>query len=111
MYQPEFEAMPRAALEELQLERLRGVLRRVYDNVPLYKEKFDAAGVTPEIESLADLASFPFTVKDDMRSAYPYRHVRSTHARHRARALILGDHRTDHRGRLHRRTTSTAGPT
>jgi phenylacetate-CoA ligase len=72
MYQPEFEAMPRAALEELQTERLNQVLRRVYDNVPLYREKYDAAGVAPEVGGLEDLASFPFTVKDDMREAYPY---------------------------------------
>jgi phenylacetate-CoA ligase len=72
MYQPDLEAMPRAELEQLQLERLRGTLRRVYDNVPLYKEKYDEAGVTPDIDSLQDLAGFPFTVKDDMRSAYPY---------------------------------------
>lgn len=72
MYQPEFEAMARPDLEALQLERLQAVLRRVYDNVPLYKSKFDQAGVTPDITSLEELAEFPFTVKDDMRSAYPF---------------------------------------
>ncbi len=72
MYQPEFEAMPRPELEQLQLDRLRTVLRRVYDNVPFYRDAFDAAGVTPEIATLGDLADFPFTLKDDLRAGYPY---------------------------------------
>lgn len=72
MYQPEFEAMPRPELEKLQLERLRTVLRRVYDNVPFYRDAFDAAGVTPEIGSLGELADYPFTLKDDLRAGYPY---------------------------------------
>jgi len=73
MFQPEYESMGRAELEALQLERLRSVLARVHAAVPLYREKFDAAGLIPdEVTSLADLARVPFTVKDDLRSAYPY---------------------------------------
>ncbi len=73
MFQPELEAMPRPQLEQLQLERLQSLLRRVYDVVPLYRRKYDEAGFDPaSVASLDDLASVPFTVKDDMRSAYPY---------------------------------------
>jgi len=72
MYQPQYEAMPRNELEALQLERLRTVLRRVYDNVDFYRDSYDGAGLTPDIESLDDLADFPFTLKDDMRAAYPF---------------------------------------
>jgi len=73
VFQPEYEAMPRAELELLQLERLKALLVRVYENVPTYREKYDAAGFDPRsVESLADLAKVPFTVKDDLRSAYPY---------------------------------------
>ncbi|NTU70851.1 MAG: phenylacetate--CoA ligase [Coriobacteriia bacterium] len=65
--------MPRTQLEELQLKRLQDRLRAVYENVPLYREKFDAAGFDPDsLVTLEDLARVPFTVKDDMRSAYPY---------------------------------------
>lgn len=39
--------MPREELRELQLERMRESLRNAYENVPLYSERFDAAGVTP----------------------------------------------------------------
>ena len=73
MYQPEYEAMPRPELEQLQLERLRSVFRRVYDNVDFYKKAFDEAGVTPEIQSLGDLEKYPFTLKDDLRAGYPYK--------------------------------------
>ncbi|NSC24738.1 phenylacetate--CoA ligase [Streptomyces albus subsp. chlorinus] len=67
------ERMSRAELEALQLERLRATLRHAYDDVELYREKFDAAGVHPDdCRSLADLARFPFTTKDDLRATYPF---------------------------------------
>ena len=73
VYQPELEGMPRVELEELQSERTRGLLQRVYDRVPMYRAKFDEAGFNPaSFTSLADLAGVPFTVKDDLRAAYPY---------------------------------------
>jgi phenylacetate-CoA ligase len=73
MFQPELETMSREALEALQLARLRTQLARVYVNVPLYRRKFDEAGFRPEqLETLADLRRVPFTVKDDLRAAYPF---------------------------------------
>ncbi len=73
MFQPEKESMPREALEARQLDRLRTTLRRVYDAVPLYRAKFDAAGFDPaSLTSLDELPGVPFTVKDDLRSAYPF---------------------------------------
>jgi len=73
MFQPDLEAMPHEALQALQLARLRAQLARVYASVPLYRRKFDEAGFRPEqVETLADLANVPFTVKDDLRSAYPF---------------------------------------
>ena len=63
----------REDLEQLQLQRLRQTLEGVYENVPAYRAKFDAAGVRPQdLESLADLASFPFTTKRDLRDNYPF---------------------------------------
>jgi phenylacetate-CoA ligase len=73
MFQPKLETMPREALAELQLARLRTQLARVYVNVPLYRRKFDEAGFRPEdVRNLDDLRRAPFTVKDDLRSAYPF---------------------------------------
>lgn len=72
-YQPEIETMSREELEALQLERLQALVKRVYEKIPFYKESFDKAGVSPDdIKSLDDLTKFPFTVKQDMRDAYPF---------------------------------------
>ena len=72
-YNEEFETLPRPALEALQLKRLKSMLERVCCNVPFYKEKFADLGVRPDsLKSLEDLRRLPFTVKQDMRDAYPY---------------------------------------
>jgi phenylacetate-CoA ligase len=72
VFQPELESMARPELEALQLERLNAMFARVYENVPTYRTKFDAAGVRPHVADLGGLADLPFTVKDDLRAAYPY---------------------------------------
>ncbi|RYP83407.1 phenylacetate--CoA ligase [Nocardioides guangzhouensis] len=65
--------LSREALEELQLTRLRDSLRRAYAHVPHYRKAFDGAGVRPDdLETLADLARFPFTAKADLRANYPF---------------------------------------
>jgi phenylacetate-CoA ligase len=72
-YNEEFETLPRPALEAFQLKRLQAMLKRVAANVPFYKETFAREGVRPEdVKSLEDLRRLPFTVKQDMRDAYPY---------------------------------------
>ena len=67
------EIASRDEIAALQLERLKRTLRRVYDNVPHYWKAFDAAGVHPDsLSTLADLAKFPFTAKEDLRANYPF---------------------------------------
>ncbi|MFD8723060.1 phenylacetate--CoA ligase PaaK [Streptomyces sp. NPDC059629] len=67
------ERMSREELRALQLTRLRTTLRHAYDNVELYRKKFDAAGVGPDdCRTLADLSRFPFTTKADLRDTYPF---------------------------------------
>jgi phenylacetate-CoA ligase len=69
----ETERLSRDALRELQLTRLRASLQHAYDHVPFYRASFDRAGVRPQdCRSLGDLTRFPFTVKDDLRSNYPF---------------------------------------
>ena len=72
----ELEPIERASRDEiaaLQLERLKWSLRHAYDNVPHYRRKFDACGVHPDdLETLADIAKFPFTTKADLRDNYPF---------------------------------------
>lgn len=60
-------------LRNLQLDRLKWSLRHAYENSPVYRRKFDDAGVHPDdLTSLADLAKFPFTTKKDLRDSYPF---------------------------------------
>jgi phenylacetate-CoA ligase len=67
------EVLPRPAMEELQLERLRAGIERVRRDVPFYRQRLQAAGVKVEsIRSLSDLARLPFTTKEDLRDNYPY---------------------------------------
>jgi len=66
-------AATRGELESLQLQRLQATLRHAYANNANYRRKFDAAGVRPDdLNSLSDLARFPFTTKADLRDAYPF---------------------------------------
>ncbi len=67
------ERLSRDAIETLQLERLQWTVRHAYENVPLYREKFDAAGVRPDdIKTLTDVQKLPFTTKEDLRLSYPF---------------------------------------
>ena len=60
-------------LQALQLQRLQHTLRQAYEQVPHYRQAFDALGVHPaDCRSLADLAKIPFTTKADLRSNYPF---------------------------------------
>ena len=67
------ETASRDEISALQLQRLRATLRHAYDRVPHYRRAFDAQGVHPDdLKQLADLARFPFTVKQDLRDNYPF---------------------------------------
>lgn len=67
------ETASRDEIEALQLERMRWSLNHAYNNVPHYRQAFDAAGVHPdELKQLSDLAQFPFTLKQDLRNNYPF---------------------------------------
>jgi phenylacetate-CoA ligase len=67
------ETASRDELIALQLERLKWSLAHAYENSPVYRRKFDEAGVHPnDVKTLADLARFPFTTKKDLRDNYPY---------------------------------------
>lgn len=61
------------AIEDIQLDRLKYMAGKAYENVKFYRDKFDAAGMKPEmIKSLDDLKNLPFTTKDDLRDNYPF---------------------------------------
>lgn len=67
------ETWPIDRLRALQTERLRWTLRHAYERVPFHKHAFDAARIHPDdLDSLADLARFPFTTHRDLRAAEPF---------------------------------------
>lgn len=101
-------AMPGLTLEQVrerQLELLRETLARVYAHVPHYRRAFDDAGLVPDdLRTLADLARFPFTNKDDLRAGYPFgmfavprEEVARVHASSgtTGRATVVGSTRAD----------------
>ena len=60
-------------LRALQLKRLQATLRHAYLHSPVYRAKFDKAGVHPDdCRSLSDLGKFPLTTKHDLRDSYPF---------------------------------------
>jgi len=67
------ETASRDEIQALQLGRLKWSLRHAYDNIVMYRDRFDAAGVHPDdLTDLPDLAKFPFTEKSDLRDHYPF---------------------------------------
>lgn len=70
---PEIECASTDEMLQLQTERLKHMVKHAYENVPLYQERMDAMGVSPDdIHSIDDLHKLPFTVKDDLRNTYPF---------------------------------------
>ena len=73
IWNPHFETMSREDMRQVQSERLRDAVERVYYNVPYYREKMQSQGLGPEhIKSVDDLSKLPFTVKQDLRDNYPF---------------------------------------
>lgn len=67
------EIASRDEINALQLQRLKWTLAHAYENVPLYRRKFDEAGVHPDdVKTIEDIAKFPFTTKEDLRQSYPF---------------------------------------
>ena len=67
------ETMPLHDLKELQLKRLKKVVRTVYEKNEFYHKKLKDAGVKPDdIKTLDDITKIPFLTKDDLRQYYPF---------------------------------------
>jgi phenylacetate-CoA ligase len=73
IWDKENECRSRESFEAIQLERLRETLHNVYENVPLYRQRFDKMGVKPgDLKKLEDLRNYPMLTKQDMRDNFPY---------------------------------------
>ena len=65
--------LPKEQLADLQLQRLKAVVKKAYDNVELFRNRLDEKNITvDDIKTLKDLSKLPFTVKTDLRDTYPY---------------------------------------
>ncbi|MEM2070529.1 MAG: phenylacetate--CoA ligase [Archaeoglobaceae archaeon] len=72
-WNPSIERMSQDDLRLIQERKLRALVRTVYDYSQFYRERFKAAGITPDdIKSLEDLSKLPFTKKSDLRDTYPF---------------------------------------
>ena len=67
----EIELLPRAELEALQLARLVTTVEQA-QKAPFYRKVFSQEGLSSSsIKTLDDLRRFPFTMKEDLRAAFP----------------------------------------
>ncbi len=72
-FQKEIETMSKAEKRALQSERLVSIVKYAYENQKPYREKMDAMKLKPsDIKSIDDIYKLPFTVKQDLRDAYPF---------------------------------------
>jgi len=73
IFDREHECMSREDRRQLQAERLKALVKRVYDRVPFYRNLFDQAGIKPEkVRGLQDLPYLPMTRKYNLRDQYPF---------------------------------------
>ena len=71
-WDPEMQTMDREGLRQLQDERLRDMVRRVFEHpVPVFRRKLESAGVSApgEVKGVEDLEAIPLTVKQDLRDS------------------------------------------
>ena len=72
-FQKEIETMSKADKKALQSERLVNIVKYAYENQAPYRAKMDAMKLKPsDIKSIDDIYKLPFTVKQDLRDAYPF---------------------------------------
>ncbi|KMJ46372.1 phenylacetate--CoA ligase [Xenorhabdus khoisanae] len=63
----------RDEIQAWQFQQIKWTLNHAYNNVPMYRQKFDAAGIHPsDFKQLDDIIKFPCTTKQDLRDHYPF---------------------------------------
>ena len=73
IFSPEIETASRKEIAAMQLERLRHIVNYAYENVPMYRRRFDEIGLKPShIKTFRDVSLIPYTTKDDLRDNYPF---------------------------------------
>jgi len=73
MFNKKMETLSRKKIRELQLKRLKEKVKKLYENVPFYHNKFKELKIKPtDIKSLEDIHKLPLTTKDDLRNNSPF---------------------------------------
>ena len=73
IWNSEIECADREQMHKMQSKELAVMAKRMYDNVPFYREKFKEIGFEPgDIKSIDQLKDLPFTTKNDLRDNYPF---------------------------------------
>jgi len=68
----DIETASRAAIRDVQNERLVETVRHLDESVGFYRERLDDAGVSPaDVDGVADVEALPFTTKAAFREEYP----------------------------------------
>ena len=68
------ETLPREEIEAIQLEKLKKLVKRMYDGAPYFRKKMDDLGLKPDcIQTIKDVQKLPFTTKQEMRDNYPFK--------------------------------------
>lgn len=70
MYKPQIETVFREQIQDLQFSLFQNQIRYVYEHSPMYKRKFDEAGLMPgDVKTVDDIKRVPFTWKEDLRKS------------------------------------------
>lgn len=73
IWNEKMETMAPQDLKNIQSERLKGIVKYVYDHCPVYTKRIDSQGIKPaDISSIDDIKKIPFTIKEDLRDSYPF---------------------------------------
>ena len=73
LFNKKMETLPRREIRELQLKRLKETVKKLYENVPFYQNKFKELKIKPtDIKTLEDIRKLPLTTKDDLRNNSPF---------------------------------------
>jgi phenylacetate-CoA ligase len=73
IWNEKIECATREEMKQIQSQRLKETVQRIYHAVPSYRRKMQEAGLTPhDIKGVEDLSRLPFTTKADLRDNYPF---------------------------------------
>lgn len=63
----------REEIQAFQLSRIKGMVKYAYESVPLYRRKYDAAGIQPQdIRTMEDFKKLPLLTKEELQSGFPH---------------------------------------